>query len=219
MRNKTALFTFIGLSFAASVSYFVFGIRHVESDIEKKYISTRETSVYQKDGVYRIDSNVILNDKNKLKLYTELKHEKLKQSFVVIDIPEFILSFLKNKSYEGHFHVADKCGEWMDKGTQPLVMKSVTKYDQVKKDSITTLELVSKDLPEKELNFFGIGENIALLALRNGGKKHSEEVMIIKFKDEKIIDFWFNGKKTPSLSIGEVIEFVEKNKERVNGSC
>ena len=115
--------------------------------------------------------------------------------------------------------MADKCGKWMETGTQPLVMKEMKKYDEQKQDSVLKLELVNQDLPEKELNFFGIGENIAVIALRNGGKKHSEEVIVIKFKDQQIIDLWFNRKRTPSLSLGEVIDFIRLNKERNNGSC
>lgn len=219
MTHKNNIFIALGLAILAALSYYFFGIKKDESDIDRKYVSKRATSVYLKDGIYRVDSNVIFSDKNKTQLYAELSKNKLKQGFNVNDIPDFILTFLKEKSSNNHFHVADKCGKWMESGSQPMELKLVNKYDQKKKDSIPTLELVSADLPEKELNFFGIGENIAVLALRNGGKKQSEDVLIIKFKDQTIIDFWFNRKRTPSLSIGEVIEFIEKNKERSNGSC
>lgn len=219
MTDKKAFLVFAGASIIAGLSYLAFGIRNVESDISKKYVSNRATSVYRKDGVYRVDTNVIYNDKNKLMLYKELSNQKLNESLNVKDIPDFIVTFLKEKSYNNHFHVADKCGKWMESGTQPLEMKQVKKYDEQKQDSVLTLELVNQDLPEKELNFFGIGNNIAVLALRNGGKKHSEDVIVIKFKDQQIIDLWFNRKRTPSLSLGEVIDFIRINKARNNGSC
>lgn len=219
MSHKNTLFVFVSASVLAALSYYLFGVRNVESDIDRKYVSKRATSVYRKNGVYRIDTNVIYTDKNKLTLYKELAAQKLKESVNVNDIPAFIVDFLKQKSFEHHFHIASKCEKWMDTGAQPMEMKEVKKYDEIKKDTIMTLELVNQDLPEKELNFFGIGKNIAVIALVKGGKKHTEELMVIKFEGQQIIDFWFNNKRTPSLSLGEAIEFIKNNKERSNGSC
>jgi hypothetical protein len=161
------------------VMAFTIGNKYVEEvtkgDLTK---SQKKTSIHFENGSYRIDTNFIRRDINKPALLEILKNEKLCENYKVAEIPQFIKAFLDSTSQEKIFEMADPGEEWHAKDITYFASPSTSNCDM-------------RRLPTRQLVYLGIGKNVALMTFYNGDLMIRYEAIILRFENEKIIDFWF----------------------------
>lgn len=157
---------------------------------ELKYAS----SVSISNGQYKIDTNIILANRNKKTLVAVLVAENLTQKTTVAEIPDFIKTFLADVSDDKKFAMANPNEKyqmgWFDFG---------------------------KGVPTKQLVYFGAGKNIALISYYSGGLRRYQHLAIIKFQDNKIVDFWYDNYDVSAKTKDEMIEYLKG--ERTKGNC
>jgi hypothetical protein len=152
--------------------------------------SSNLSSVSIKNGEYSVDSAIVLADVNRKTLVTELAGEDLDEKKAVAEIPEFIKFFLDSISGEESFNMADP-GQDYKVGWFP-----------------------KKNVPDRQLIYFGIGKNIALLSFNVGGVKKVQNVAIIKYEGEKVVDFWFEVDADPGTKKDEIIAYLKRDRTK-----
>lgn len=193
------------------VSFFAFSKPNTRTDENAK---KERSSISFINGKYKIDTAVIQNNFNKKSLITWVETQKLTEKKNQEEIPRFIKEFLDSKSENGKFEMANPGEEWKcgitDFGHQ--VIKKV--YDPNKKDSVLQVSWDGKRLPDKQFVYFAIGQNIALFSyyFRTG-----QRAAIIKFKNEKITDFWYDANLSFVKTKSEIIK--ELKTTRKNNGC
>ncbi len=184
----------------------------IDSD-NKEYLS----SVSKENGIYKIDTALIIAKKNKFTLLAELDKENLAEINDVKQIPTFIKVFLLTKNFKCINDMANPGEEWNAGNITDFhdqVIKNV--YDPVKKDSVPTVLLIGNSLPKNQMVYFGIGKNIALFTYFKGGYFKREYSTIIKFNGEEIIDFWYEDHPEDVLTKQEIIKDIHIVKRRNN---
>lgn len=171
-------------------------------------------SVTFNNGKYEVDSAVIQKDLNKKRLITDLETEKFSDRKTKAEIPDFIWTFLNSICSDKKFEIADPGEEWKigitDFGHQ--IIKKV--FDVNKQDSVLFLSGDGAILPNKQLAYCGIGKSTALLSYYSGGLYAGENVIVLKFKDNTITDFWYGGATITNKS--EIIKSLKLPKK---GGC
>ncbi len=157
---------------------------------ELKYAS----SVSISNGQYKIDTNIILANRNKKILVAALVAENLTQKTTVAEIPDFIKTFLAGVADDKKFDLAN-----------PDEKYQVGWFD------------LGKGVPTKQLVYFGAGKNIALISYYSGGLRRWQHLAIIKFQDNKIVDFWYDNYDVSAKTKDEMIEYLKG--ERTKGNC
>ena len=158
---------------------------------ELKYAS----SVSINNGQYKIDTNIILANRNKKTLVAALVTETLTQKTTVAEIPDFIKTFLAGVSDDKIFDMAN-----------PNEKYQVGWFD------------LGKGVPTKQLIYFGASKNMALFSYYSGGIRRYQHLAIIKFQDNKIVDFWYDNYDVSAKTKDEMIEYLKSEKTR-NGNC
>lgn len=184
----------------------------IDSD-NKEYLS----SVSKENGIYKIDTALIIAKKNKFTLLAELDKENLAEINDVKQIPTFIKVFLLTKNFKCINDMANPGEEWNAGNITDFhdqVIKNV--YDPVKKDSVPTVLWIGNSLPKNQMVYFGIGKNIALFTYFKGGYFKREYSTIIKFDGEEIIDFWYEDHPEDVLTKQEIIKDIHIVKRRNN---
>lgn len=179
----------------------------------KEYVS----SVTKENGVYRIDTSLIVSKKNKFTLLAELDKENLAEIKEVKQIPTFIKVFLLLKNFKCINDMANPGEEWNTgciTDFHDQVVRNV--YNAEKKDSVPTVMWVGDSLPKNQMVYFGMGKNMALFTYFKGGYFKREYSAIIKFKGEEIIDFWYEDHPEDVLSKEEIIKDIHIVKRRNN---
>lgn len=172
-----------------------------EDSIQQEYIS----SVSFANGKYKIDTSVIQKDRNKKRLLKRLETEVLAEKQNTSEIPGFIKAFLDSISHNRKFDVANPGEEWQI-GITNFGKQVINKiYDPSKKDSVIKVFWDGQQLPTKQLVYFGIGEDIALISYFCGGIRLTQYAAIIKFENNTITDFWY----------GNIFEFATTKKETI----
>ncbi len=168
---------------------------HVEDKTVINYISKRTSSVYLVNGKYRVDTAFIRNDLGKAKLIADLENQKLEQKRTVQEVPQFIWRFLDSISLDKKFDIVSPGEEYKEGITNfgHVIFKKV--WDATKKDSVPMLSHDGAILPNKQLVYFGIGKDIALMSYMSGGDPWSPgaNILIFKHNNNKITDLWFGG--------------------------
>ena len=154
---------------------------------ELKYVS----SVTLTNGVYKVDTNIILAGRNKKTLVANLLLEKLIDKKQVEEIPDFIKVFLSNVSKDKEFSMANP-GEKYQEGW----------FDQ------------GKGTPTKQLIYFGMGKSVVLFSYYSGGIRRRQNLIILKYEGNKIIDYWYNNYDLDAKTKSEMIEYLKDNRIR-----
>ena len=144
---------------------------------------------YNEENIFKLDTIGILTNKNLDSLILCLENAELKESKNVADIPIFIRETL-NKLRFNNFSIANPEEDWQ-----------------------STDVVFDKNLPDRQLIYLGVGENITLMAYYMGGFGITRRVLIIKHENEKITDFWC-GRCTNPKSKEDIIEFIKNNKDK-----
>lgn len=177
-----------------------------------------KSSITLVNNHYKIDSNVILFDLNKSKLLNGLSKEKLTEKKTVVEIPGFIMDFLNKTQENGKFEMAGKGNIWKQKSSKIGVLLPMKVYDEFLQDSILILTSCNFNLPDKQMVYFGIGENYALLSYYSANFSNSQQAAIFQFKNEKIVDFWFTQNKKLGETKDALINSL-KNTSTRSGGC
>ncbi|HCS20856.1 MAG TPA: hypothetical protein DIW47_09915 [Bacteroidetes bacterium] len=107
-------------------------------------------------------------------LIVQLEKVKLIEKKTVSEIPNLFLSFLQNR--ETNFSMADPGEEWYSgcAGFTPINFnENTTEYQ-----------------PTSQLVYFGMYEDIALMAYYTGTIGQHESIVIFKYSDTEITDYW-----------------------------
>lgn len=168
-------------------------------------------SVSTIDGKFKVDSHVINTGQNLDALILDLEKTVLSEKKKVADIPTFIKMFLDSISYEKTFSIANHDENWQVGCTSVEIISHSKRYNKKTKDTVTIVKVGEGNLPTKQLVYFGLGKDIALLSYFTGGIGKSQHVNIIKFNGDKIVDFWFDYGIPFGSTKNEIIKFIRRH--------
>ena len=140
-------------------------------------------------GSYKIDTLVILTHQNLDTLLADIERTDLITYRKVSDIPDFLVDFLKGVT-EDKFSIANSNEKW-----------------QIGCD-------VGDDLPTRQLIYFGLADNIALIAYFTGGIGKSEHLLIFKFSGEEITDFWCGNVLANLANTEDILKYIKGNRPK-----
>jgi hypothetical protein len=131
-------------------------------------IKTEEVEEY----IFKLDTMALLTNKNLAYLTIEVENADLKESKNISDIPVFIREALNNWAHDS-FSIANPGEKWQ--------VSDVVEYPY---------------LPWRQLVYLGVGSNVMLMTYYHGGIGVSKKILIFKYENGKIIDFWsgYTGK-------------------------
>lgn len=178
-----------------------------------KTVKSYKSNISMVDGKFVIDTMAILNNNNLQSFITELENSDLSESKTVDEIAPFIKSFLD--SLTNNFSIANPGEEWQIGCTITPEKTQKKIYD--KKTGDTLIEIAFDKLvllPSRQLIYFGVSEDIALMTYYTGGIGKSEHILIIKFNDNKIVDFWCGNIMADATNKVEIIKFINNSKEK-----
>ncbi len=106
------------------------------------------------------------------------------------EIPSFIKSYLD--SINNGFSIAGPIEEWQSGCDIPVEIDTLmlVEVSNNLRDTLYAFKFRSKKLPHRQLAYFGWGDAVALMAYYNGGFGQTAEIMIFKFRNHKIINYW-----------------------------
>jgi hypothetical protein len=140
------------------------------------------------DGHYQIDTTTILTNNNLQPLIDNLEKSDLTEKKTVSETPIFIKSFLDNLT--DSFSIANPGENWQ------------------------VGCIIDEPLPARQLIYFGLGSEMALMTYYTGGIGKSEHILIFKFNENKIIDFWCGNILTDVTDKTEIINYLKTNKDK-----
>lgn len=148
------------------------------------------TSVTYINNKYHIDTNLILGSKYNHQLIAALWKQNLIEVKKVSQLPVFIKTFLDLISPQNNFSITDS-GQVFENGLMaPLeVTGKIQLFNKTLNNIVTYPTLGRKNVPNKQLAYFGYSSELALLSYYSGRKEYS---VILKFKDKQIVDFWYD---------------------------
>ncbi len=179
---------------AATTVFFTFDKLSARSDSPSIDINRAErSSVTFVDGDYKVDSIVIRNDFNKKRLIAEIEKQEFIQKNTIQEVPSFLWEFLDSISYDRKFDIVNPGEEYKTGITNygHVIIKKV--YDPNLMDSVFYLAGDGAILPNKQLVYFGLGKNIALMSYVHGGTGPFPNILIFKFQNKRVTDFWYGG--------------------------
>ena len=179
---------------AATSAFFAFDKLSVRADSAlADIIRTDRSSVTFVGGHYKVDTLVIRNNINKNRLVADAEKQVLKRKNTIDEVPSFIWRFLDSISYDRKFEIVNPGEEWKEGITDygHLIFKKV--YDPSLNDSVPFLSGDGAVLPNKQLVYFGMSDNIALMSFFHGGLGPHTNIIIFKHKNNRVTDFWYGG--------------------------
>lgn len=215
-KSKTHLRVFIQLSLILTI-FWTCNNSTTQQD-KHKIGNNAFSSIPFIDGHYQIDTTKILSNQNLQLLIGDLEKTELIEKNRVSEIPYFIKAFLDTLTV-GNFTIANPDENWQVGCVSmgKLIEKKV--YD--KKTGDTLIEFTFDDshpLPSRQLIYFGLGRDIALLTYYTGGFGKSEHILIIKFQDNEIINFWCDNVLEDVKNKIEVLKYLKENKNEKNNN-
>lgn len=190
------------IAFGAFMAFYTSVSNNVGDALSDQKEQKKITSVSMMGGKYKIDSGAIWKEKYKEALLTELKSEDLIQKENSSEIPDFILAFLDSLSSDKKFEMADPWEDWQ--------VGNITDF------GIPVLKKLGH-LPNKKLVYFGLGKNMALFSFLEGGFRMSQQIVIFKFQNKRIVDFWYNKSQAFVASKEELLEHIRSKPSQ--GGC
>jgi hypothetical protein len=182
------------------------------------------SSVSFVDGHYIIDTSIILTNKNLLHLINELNEGDIVQKKTYQEIPICIKSFLDSLS--GNFSIANPGETWRAGCTPPFEIDSLTQreiIDPETKESLITVSIKTKDVPARQLAYLGLGNEIALMKYNIGGIGTFGQILVFKFSQNRVIDFWvgetgYSETETKSHLINTLTECYKNKGEELRSN-
>ncbi|MBL7973752.1 MAG: hypothetical protein JNJ85_02495 [Candidatus Kapabacteria bacterium] len=153
--------------------------------IHKKERITK-TGLIIKNGLYQLDTNIILSNLNLPPLLEKLESSEITEKRSVSYLPFNVKLFLDSLTHE-NFLIANPEEEW----------------------NITCIS--DENLPDRQLVFLGLGKDVILLAYLTGGIGVSEHVLIIKTENSKIVDFWSGLVSRGLNDKDKILEYLNDN--------
>ncbi len=144
------------------------------------------------DGHYQIDTAFILSNKNLKKLIKSLENTDLAEKKSVSEIPIFIKTFLDE--FTDSFSIANPVEEWQD-----------------------GCIIENPPLPARQLIYLGLGSDIALMTFYSGGWGITEHILILTYKDNKILDFWCGNGMSDHSNKLEILNYLKESMEKNRG--
>lgn len=181
----------LGLIVLCFIAYSEFFAQSDEPEIKEQRQQDIRNSVSLINGKYSVDTALIWSDRNKNRLLDDLALENLEEKKSVAEIPGFIKAFLDSISPGKSFNMTNPDEAWCTGDIKDFVFASV--YEAGKQEANCLLSCGNKEVLDKQLIYFGMGKNMALLSYYVGGQSRSQCTALIRFKAEKVIDFWFNS--------------------------
>jgi len=169
------------------------------SIMDKNSADNYKSNLSLVDGKYQIDTSAILNNHNLQQLIEDLEKAELADKKTVAQIPSFLKSFLDSLT-EG-FSIANPGEDWQ------VGCTSLTMVDE--KGNV-----ISEEMPKRQLIYFGLGQDLALMTYYTGGFGKSEHILIFKFKGNKILDFWCGSILTDAKNKLEILNNLKTNKDK-----
>ena len=151
------------------------------------------------DGKYQIDTSAILNNNNLQQLIEDLEKTELAEKKTVAEIPSFLKTFLD--SLTDGFSIANPSEDWQ------VGCTSLTMVDE--KGNV-----INQETPKRQLIYFGLGQDLALMTYYTGGFGKSEHILIFKFKGNKILDFWCGSILTDAKNKLEILNNLKTKKDK-----
>lgn len=181
--------------------------------LDEKTVGNYESNVSVVNGEFVIDTNAILNNNNLQSLIDELEKTDLTEKKTIAEIPSFIISFLD--SLTDNFSIANPDEDWQV-GCVVMGKEIQTKvYDKKTGDTLIQITFDnSQPLPSRQLVYFGLGKDIALMTYYTGGIGKSEHILIIKFDNTNISDFWCGNILTDVKNKAETLKYLKENKDK-----
>lgn len=140
------------------------------------------------DGHYTIDTTTIVSNSNLQILIDNLEKSDLTEKKTVAEMPVFIQSFLDNLTES--FSIANPGEDWQE-GC-----------------------IIGEPLPARQLIYFGLGAEMALMTYYTGGFYASEHILIFQFNGNEMIDFWCGNTLTDVTHKTEIIHYLKTNKDK-----
>ena len=154
---------------------------------------TKSTTLSENQGTtsgqFEVDTVSILTNKNLDNLISKVDSTELTVHSEFSSIPSFIKDFLK-KLVGTKFRIADPGEDWQ------------------------ATDIVEGDLPDRQLVYLGIGQDVMLLAYNKGGIGMSERILILHFEKSCIKDFWCGGALTELTKKDQIVSYLKENKDK-----
>lgn len=183
----------------------------------KQLPKNQSSSISYENGIVIIDTNTILTNKNLEFFINDLTKQELEQKMTYQEIPNFIKVFLD--SLTDNFSIANVGEVWRVGCTEPFEIDSTTKTTNINKktgDTIYQFKFKTKEYPSRQLNYFGLGKDLALMKYYSGGIAKIEHILIFKFKNEILIDFWSGTGSIfkDNVTKEDIIKYLKENKNK-----
>lgn len=138
----------------------------------------------------------------------ELEPTLLTEKKTVNEIPTFIRTFLDSLS--GGFSIANPGKEWQEGCVIDHVWITRKEYDPKTGDSVlVSTQDMSQPLPSRQMIYFGLGENIALMSYNTGGWGKCVHVMIIRFERYQVTDYWHGYGEGDLTNKQEIVNYLK----------
>ena len=167
------------------------------------------------EGNYKVDTNAILNNNNLFPLIEELEKADLSEIKSVAKMPSFIVSFLDNLT--DSFSIANPDEDWKVGCSGPMEIDNSNQkktIDSKTGDTIIIVSIKTKNVPSRQLIYFGLGNDIALMTYYTGGIGKSEHILIIKFDNNEIVDFWCGNILADVTNKVDILKYLKSNKDK-----
>lgn len=190
------------ITMTLSACYFQQGKKHRDNPV---------SSISIVEGKYQLDSNRILYNYNLGQLIEDLEETELVEKNTFSEVPLFIRSFLD--ALTDTFEIANPGEDWQV-GCTPLIrIKDEGLNPKTKGSLFGNVEILK--LPRRQLIYFGIGDNIAVMRHFRGGVGRSEHILIFKFENNAIVDFWCGLVRGIITNKTELLSYLKENKGKV----
>lgn len=186
---KTRIITLIGLILTTILACNNSTSQRDTQNIVSKEEINQIRGISRYEGKFKIDSNIILTNQNLPSLIVDLDKAVLIEKRTIKDIPNFIRTILDSLTSD-NFSIANPGENWQQK------------------------DVVLEKLPARQLVYLGIGDSITLLTYFSGGIGESEHILIFKYQNEQIIDFWCGNILKIVKTRNEVSDYIKANKDR-----
>lgn len=158
-----------------------------------------QTNIALVNGKYVIDTNAVLNNNNLISLIESIEKTDLEEKRTVAEIPVFIMSFLNTLT--DSFSIADPGKDWQ------ACCVSIAMAD---KEAV----LIGDVKPKRQLIYFGMSSEVALMAYYSGGIGVTGHILIFRFKDNDILDFWCGTSLADLTTAADIVNYLEANKDK-----
>jgi len=167
--------------------------------VNKKVSNNYRSNISLFNGVYQIDTNAIIRNNNLEGLITDLEKADLTEIKTIAEIPSFIKTFLDGLT--NGFSITNSGEDW-----------------QVGCTSLTTVDengnVINEKKPKRQLIYFGLGQELALMTYYKGGFGKSEHIVIIKFDNTKIVDFWCGNILRDTNNKTKILKYLKATKDK-----